>query len=319
MTDDKIKNDNEKANNDEKQYQTEWSFSFDKIGETISRALSGVSDEETRHAEFVEPIGAATSAVARFAGAVGITEVKALESGDNLIEADAKYVGELKFDVADDEDQKTVHMHAARPKDLLEPVRQTLGVLGRRDELYWHIGLSKQIPMMVRFDGIVGPSDVNLSGLQLTGLEVNGNVGPSNIQLPDTANAYNVRLRGGVGQTTLTTSSTNGVAIKIDSGVGQTNVNIPVAAAMTLEIDGGVGSMALHIAPNVAVRVEAKSGVGSINVPKSYKRVSESEEFMGKSGVWETDGFALSSEQVVIRYKGGVGSFRITQEEIQIV
>src|SRR3990172_7744485 len=94
-----------------KESVTEWSFSFDKLGETISDAVNSVvdavsSDEEVKMASFSEEIGAAASAIINLNLSVGETTVKPLAASNNLFEADVTYIGEMEFTATGDTEKK---------------------------------------------------------------------------------------------------------------------------------------------------------------------------------------------------------------------
>lgn len=312
--------DDEKRKNDEKRYETEWSFSFEKIGRKIDEAFASAG-EEIRYDSFSAAVEGATSARIKLAGCVGRLNIRTLENSDNLFEAETAYTGELEFSVTDGpkEGERTVTLRPKHNHNILAPVRQAFGAIGKRDELYWNVAITPNIPVYVDLDGIVGPSEADLSRLILTRLDLDGNVGPSTVHLPESANPYDVKLNGVVGQTTLHAAATKGVRLDANGTVGQTSLNIPANASMNIKINGNVGQTNITLAPELAVRLSANGTIGGLHVPKGLNKVKGGGDFVTKSGVWESQGFALTDQQVIVQYDGGVGSLRINQEEVQVV
>ncbi|MBZ0287305.1 MAG: hypothetical protein K8I30_06805, partial [Anaerolineae bacterium] len=68
----------------------------------------------------------------------------------------------------------------------------------------------------------------------------------------------------------------------------------------------------ISTASDAAVRIMAKTGIGDLDIPPRFKRVSGGEDdFIGKSGVWETPGFNESARQLTIDFDGGIGQLRL--------
>ncbi len=144
---------------------------------------------------------------------------------------------------------------------------------------------------------------------------------------------YDLRLKGGVGETDIDLTNLKVKAVKLDTGigkmvvtlpiqagainasinggVGETQVVVPAGTTGNLDINGGVGEVQISIDPNTAIRVNAHAGLGDISVPKVFNRVSGRGSFVGIDGVWETPDFATADKQIVIDYNGGVGSFKL--------
>jgi hypothetical protein len=162
----------------------------------------------------------------------------------------------------------------------------------RRNELRSEIRLNAGLPLDLDINGGVGESRIDLSALKVTALDVNGGVGRVQLTLPASSSTIDARVQVGVGEIDLT---------------------VPGGAAVTARIKGGVGSTKLTLPLDAAVRVEAHGGVGDVSLPSRFQRVSGSEEgfSLGKSGVWETPGYAAAQQQIHITYDGGVGELRV--------
>jgi hypothetical protein len=308
----------EEKTKNEKRYETEWSFSFENVGKSIDKALAGLG-EDLKVESFSVPKGSAQSARIVVGGSIGRTSITALDAGSaNLFEAEVAHLGEIEF-TASEGAETVVTLRQKHDKDLVAPIKRALGQIGKRHDLYLRIRISPDLPVYLDLDGGVGPAEFDLNQLRLTGLEIDGSVGPVTVNLPTTAAPYSVKAEGGVGGFTINAPSTTHVRLDIEGGVGSTVLNIPADASMDVKLEGGVGGTAVNVAPGVALRLEAEGGIGGISVPKGMRQLKEKGDFVSKGGVWESEGFALSTKRVSIDYEGGVGGFRIKQEQVQIV
>lgn len=279
-------------NPQDKKYVTEWSFSFDRIGESINKLLGsvGVSETEVQHASYSEPVGGALSAKIELGAAVGQISVRALADSDNLFEAELAYVGEIEYHVTGDA-EKTIKLgQKYRRISVGDQLKTVMNQIGNREDLAWNVGLSPNVPLKLEVNGGVGMSRLDLSSLRVIEVELDGGVGETFLHLPATGSRYGV---------------------KIDGGVGATHITIADGAALNLRIDGGVGAVDIHLPDNAAVRVEADGGLGGVSVPAQFNRVRGGEGFIGMSGMWETTGFNLAASQIYIHFDGGVGGLKL--------
>lgn len=275
-----------------KEYKTEWSFSFDKIGQSINEMFGSLSgDEEAQMASFSEPVNGATQARIDIDFSLGEATVQSLVGSDNLIEADVTYIGEMEFKSTGETD-RVVKMRQKSGK-LGGAVKRVFSTFAHRDDLRWDVRLSPEVPLDLDLDAGVGVVNVDLTGVQLRSLEYDGGVGKSTLTLPTGDTDYKV---------------------EIDGGVGEVIVNLPAETATHIKLDGGVGSIKMHIPANAAVRFNVEGGLGAVHMPNTLTRISGKDEFVSKSGVWETPDFASAEKQIVVDYKGGVGSLHVTSD-----
>jgi hypothetical protein len=234
---------------------------------------------------FTERIGNATSARVNLDLDIGKTTLDALSDPNTLIDAEITHFGEINFDVRGDT-QKTISIsHRAS---------QHGGWLWTADtdtkRTWWDISLSPEIPLTLNIDGSIGESIIDLSELQIEGLEVDGDVGDFQITLPATGKTYDVDFNG---------------------GIGTFEVILEQGAAVNLTIDGDVGKFIIDIPADAAVRVDADVDVGNINIPSNFIRLSSGDDLVGESGIWETPGFDEAKVRIVIVFNGGVGDLSV--------
>jgi hypothetical protein len=276
-----------------KSYKTEWSFSFDKIGDSINNLLGSVkiSDEEVKTKQINEPLAGATEAFIRLGLSVGTVTVKASDKPGTLFEADLTYLGELDYKASGDSSKTIELKHKQAEGVSLQPVKDALHRFVNREDLRWLIGISPEVPVKLKLSGGVGKTLIDLSGLKLGGVELDGGVGEVQLTLPAAKDSY---------------------VAEIDGGVGGMHVSIADGAALKLKIDGGVGGVSVHLPEKAAARVEIDGGLGGVDLPKRFKKVKGGDDFITKSGVWETEGYALAAQQIYIHFDGGVGGFKVS-------
>jgi hypothetical protein len=246
-------------------------------------SLGIVTSTETITEQFNVPMGVAESAHLNLDLSVGPLTVDALSDSTQLLEAEITHIGNIRF-VDQGEGKKNVSLMQEKGFDF--------SIFEWPDEdLSWVIGLSPNVPFSIELQSGVGESQLDLSGLQLTGLEVDLDVGRLDLKLPATDEGYSVVVKGSVGD----------VLIAIPSDV---NIN--------LDLDGDVGDFVIEIPDDAAVRLEADIDVGAIHLPSSLKRLSgDADELIGESGVWETSGYDGAEYQITIEFNGGVGDLSI--------
>lgn len=311
-------NDDKRKN--EKRYETEWSFSFEKLGESIGKAVKSVTDsvsettqQEVKHATFNVPLFGTNSAQITISGSVGHTTIDALpETSENLFEAELVYVGEIEFN-ATGEAQKVVSLHTRNEKEVLAPVRRAIGQISNREDLYYRIRIHPSVPVALQLNGGVGGSEYDLEALNLTSLVIHGGVGSTRLVLAEAGDNYDVRLEGGVGAVTLQAPQQPHINLTLKGGVGSNTMHVPTNASMNVHIEGGVGGTSILAEASVALHVAGSSGLGGLDVARHLNRVKYQEEMMNRSGVWESDGYSLASRKVDIVYRGGVGGFNLRQ------
>jgi hypothetical protein len=247
---------------------------------------------EVKQEQFVNPVENATKATLKLALPIAESTVSRGDKHDLLIDADMQFVGEMKFAVSGDT-EKVVMLGPTKDSWLgwLNPqnwVRQS------QDELRSYIRLTPRIPLTLDIQGGIGESRLDLTGLNITRLEMSGGIGEVEIILPGEMPSVQVSLQVGVGQIELVIPPGTGVQAQIKGGVGETEIRLP---------------------PNAAVRIEASSGIGNLDIRyPGLKKLSGDDGFlgfMGVDGVWETEGYNLATHPIHIRYEGGVGQLEV--------
>ena len=248
----------------------------------VESVRRGILDEPTlKQAQVSLPLDNANSASVELAFSVGESSVSALDaaSAGTLMSADLMYLGSLSFGVSGDA-QRMAYLRQSTAITIgwANPVHWTT-------RPRWQVALTPRVPLDLQVQGGVGDADVNLAGLQLQSLRVDGNIGRMNITLPAAGKSFITTIRGGAG----------GIAL-----------NVPAGAASTVQVRGGVGGFALNIAPGAAVRMRVQGGVGQTLLTPGFQRTEATAPGLPTTGIWQTPDFDLATQQVTVEVTDAV-------------
>lgn len=286
--------DKPKRKNDDR--QVEWAFDFANIGDSVKSVFNNLAgDQEVYESTFTSSKAGVERARYEINFAAGTNTISALDSGsEHLLEAHLKHVGEIDFSEEGDAD-KTVKISQKQGEgNVGKSVQQGLRVFGTNEKLVWDVKVAADIPASIQVNGGVGPTKVDLTGMTVSTVAMNAGVGKFTVILPQQA---------------------ADIALDLNTGVGQTQVYVPAGTSGVLDIDAGVGAVDVTIPPNAAVQINAEGGIGSVDVPKSLKRMTK-KEFMEVGGVWQSEGFDLAGERLIIHYNGGVGALHVREADV---
>lgn len=287
----------------QKNYQTEWSFDMSKLADRVTDFAKSVgtrAEEEVRHERFVAALNGAQSATADLHLSVGKTVIHAI-SGENLIEADLTYVGDIRFEVAGDA-EKTVHL--SQEAGGAGFFRNVFGWVGSGQKLNWDIGLSRHVPMDLRIRGGVGKTDMNLQELDVTALRFSSGTGEVSAILPAPDRNYEARIDCGVGKVDIVVPHSADLRLDVNGGTGEFNLEIGENVDLNLNVSAGVGAVNIRLPQGAAVRLAGKRGIGSIRVPDTMARV-------GAGDVWQSVNYETAERRITIHYQGGIGTLHV--------
>jgi predicted membrane protein len=297
----------------EKKYKTEWSFSFDQLGKDIGEFvtnLGGGSEETIRQDEFSAALDGAASAQVRIDFSIGESRLHALTNLDNLIEADLTYVGDIRFVVTGEAEKSVILSQSAKPSDW---ARNIVGWIGSRGKLRWDIGLATGIPIALEVHGGVGEVKLDLTELDLTSFHLYGGTGEIEVRLPDRTDAYPAVIHSGLGELEISIPAHTTVDLNVRAGAGEVDITVGEGANVTARIDGGLGECQIHLPAGMEGRVEASTGIGDIRLNPAFRRISGGDnDFISKSGIWQTANYDDAASRLTLHYSGGVGELKIT-------
>jgi hypothetical protein len=298
--------------------ETEWTFSFESLGESIAQVLNqfGIgADADLQQTTLAEPLNGAQRATVRLDLTVGYATITALPAdSDNLIEVEVTSIGAVEMTAATEGDTKSVRLRQKRTSDTdpFKPVKDAVDTVARGPELYWKVRLSPRLPINLIVNAGLTLDTFDLSGLNLPRLSLDSGTGTTNVTFP--AGVCVAEVEGGVGILEMIVPDEANTTLNLDIGAGTTSLHVGVAG-LRAEVDGGVGNCEVSIPVTAALRVRGESGLGNIDVPERAEAVQFETEFISESGTWQTSDFAFAPNKIDIRYEGGVGSLIIRERQ----
>jgi hypothetical protein len=212
-----------------------------------SRARVGALQSESQSVE----LGDARSV--RVEINLGAGNLELTGGAEKLLEADFNYnVARLKPEV-----KYTNGVLVVRQPDVRGlPVLQ--GITDYRNE--WGLRLNEKVPMDLRVDVGAGTSDLHLTGLSLTRLNVILGAGIYTVDLSgDWARDLDVTIDAGAAEVSVQLPKNVGARVKVDDGLHTID-------ATGLRWDGDVYTNAAYGASEVTLNVDLKAGIGTINL-----------------------------------------------------
>ncbi len=234
---------------------------------------------------FTEPVGEASSADVNLDLSIGRTTITALTDSSNLFEGELTHFGDIEFDVQGDK-HKTIYLKQESYRYNFEDFQWF-----ETEDLKWNIGLNSNVPLSLNINASIGQSIIDLHGLQIDKVDINGDVGETTLTLPAVKKTYDAMINGGIGKFT---------------------INIEDEASVNLTIDGDVGEFTINLPSDAAVRIDAEVDIGNLNIDSRLDKISGGDDdFLSESGIWETPDFASADAKIIIIFNGGIGSLNV--------
>ena len=251
-----------------------------------SMGLVKVSNLTLKTESFSEPLNAARSARVELDLPLGVIDLHALRDSANLLEADITHAGEVAL-LTHGERDRVVQLKTEHPRLIFD----MFNLIETSQEQRSEIRLNGGVPLDLEIQLDVGNATLDLSRLQLTELDVDGDVGQVALTLPATESRYEARIKG---------------------DVGSFQVSIPEAADIDLEIEGDVGGFTVDVPPDAGVRVEARVEIGDVDVPTTFSQLEwKKDDLVGEQGVWESENYEDADRKIVILFQGDIGGLDI--------
>jgi hypothetical protein len=198
------------------------------------------------------PLNGIESARADLSFGAGTNKIYALSDSNSLIEGQLQTYSSPNFSVSTSNDRATIVL-APGPVSIPMMIPIT-------SEETWNVGLNSSVSYQLNLNAGVGQSNIDLSKLLISGGEIDGGVGTSDLHLSGQGK-YRLTINGGVGTIKIYVPAGLAVRAEVDGGLGSFN-RLPnmeevrkdvyetpdfsaAEDAVTLSIDGGVGSISL--------------------------------------------------------------------------
>ncbi|HOA23217.1 MAG: hypothetical protein WBH90_16285 [Aggregatilineales bacterium] len=169
------------------------------------------------------------------------------------------------------------------------------------------LDLTNAVPLDLNVHVGVGAADLDLSGLNVRSLVVEGGVGRSAITLPRQGSLV-LDVTSGVGDLVVEPPAFSDELrieqLHIASGVGKVRMELPDRGKFEAKVESGMGDVTLQVPTELAAYVECTNGIGRVRIePGRFERVGH--------GRWQTPGYATAADRVFIRVDSGMGNVNI--------
>ena len=184
----------------------------------------------TGYVRYNFPLGNTQSAILELELGLDHVTTGRAEDPDQLVVADlvsemdrnvaSNWIGSSRYDPTIEWDGHTVTVRMRHSKDP-ELATSLVGENERR----WRLGLNTNVPFEIVVNGGVGASTLDLTGLIIRRLEVNGGIGEIKVIFPYRDGLLEVVVYGGVGDIEMRVPRGVGASIVIDRGIGDIAIN----------------------------------------------------------------------------------------------
>jgi hypothetical protein len=209
----------------------------------------GPAEREMRIEESVDGVERADF---RIGFAAGTLEVRRLRDSDALIEGELELVTDRQpvWDVSQSGDDARLTLEYA--------TGNFRSWSGRGD--HWDLALSPRVAFTLNADMGAGDATLDLTGLQIRGLEIETGAGRSTIILP-AEGRFDARITGGVGQMVIEIPAEMAARIEVDRGLG--GLEIP---GRFERLGGDVYESENWESSDQRVTIQVEVGVGQVSV-----------------------------------------------------
>jgi hypothetical protein len=231
-----------------------------------------------------EPVGQATSAEVLLDLSINQTRIHPLAEGDDLVLADVYVVNEAELDVSGS-GAKKVELRQSGDTNfnffnfnwLAQPVQP------------WDIGLTTGIPLDLTVDASTGSTQMDLTGIQLQGLDIQSSTGSMQVTLPAGQESF---------------------PFVLNMSTGSMNIEVPEGTGFEMTAEGSTGSLSIDVPEGSGLRVEVTDdGPGSVNLPNGVRKISGDDN--DDEGVYQNEAFETSDNPINITLDLSTGSFNV--------
>ncbi len=166
----------------------------------------------------------------------------------------------------------------------------------------WDLQLSNEVPLALNMSLGLGDSQIDLSDLTLTELDIESGAGRVNVNVGE-QQMDRVRVRAGLGDTALKFAGGSIDRFDFEGGAGSVSVDLTGdwTSDLNAQIRGGLGSIDLMIPSDVGVRIEVNKGLGDVDA--NGLRVDDN--------VYTNDLYGSSDVTLEIELNQGAGDINI--------
>ncbi len=268
--------------------------------------LPSYTNVEYLTTNYSEPIDDSESAGIYLDMDSGDLEIIALPSGNNLVEAEVTFSGEVDFIISGNAERK----HVSLELDDLNSFNFGFQNWISNEQNSAIVELSPNLPLSIEVDLSSGSAVLNLAGLEITELDADN--GSGNLTVVFASGSYPTNLNTGSGSLIIT--SEDGVVFDLEADVGSGRIILDLVEEVSgyLDLSSGSGSITINVPETLGVRVNGSTGSGNISVPSSFVKTRGSDSIgPSEDGTWESANYLTADYQVVFDVSVGSGNLRI--------
>ena len=172
----------------------------------------------------------------------------------------------------------------------------------------WKLEFSPEIPLEMNVDIGAGNGELDLTGLQITDLDLDLGAGDCEVRFeePNEAEMNTLRLDTGASKVEIVGIGNAGPEkVVVNGGVGDLTLDFsgdwPNSA--DAEVTAGIGSITLRLPDDVGVRVETEGGLTNV----------ESGDLRRSGDAYVNDAFGEAELELLIRIRTGIGNLRLVE------
>lgn len=182
-----------------------------------------------------------------------------------------------------------------------------LGVPTGNTRNEWELEFTPQVPLAMEINIGAGRGDLDLTGLQLTELEVKSGAGDFDLRFNEANQAVLETFALETGASRVEVRGIGNASprrMTVQGGVGDISLDFTGEWVRSAEIDitAGVGSITLRLPDNVGVKVETE-GLSNVNVSGFHSR----------DNGYVNDAFGKTEVELLVHITAGVGTINLRQ------
>jgi hypothetical protein len=245
------------------------------------------------------PLSGAKSATVKVVFGAGKLEIEAGTS-DQLFSGRFRYnVERWAPDVAYDGDVLTIEQGGTE---------EDWGIPTGNVRNEWELEFSPEIPLEMDLKVGAGDGKLDLTGLQLAGLDLDVGAGDFEVRFdePNEADMHHLTLDAGASRLEVTGIGHAGPEqVHVQGGIGDMTLDLTGAwpGSADVKITAGVGSVTLRLPDDVGVRVETEGGLTSVDA-SGLRRTGDA---------YINDAFGEADTELRVQITAGVGSIRLVE------
>jgi predicted membrane protein len=246
---------------------------------SLGCSVNGVSLDVVEVGELIketEIVGRDDADEVRVQLKMGAGELQIDGGADELLEADFSY------NVADWEPEVDYHITDGNGRlTVRQPRSDKLSIRGNiRYE--WDLKFNDDVPLDMRIECGAGQSDIELSSLNITKLDMKLGAGDVDIDLSNNTSLTDFELDMGAGNVSVNLNGDweHNVDVSIQGGVGQTTIYLPENIGVRVRVDKGIGDVDTsglyrdgntyvnkdYEESDTTIEVNIQAGIGQVNL-----------------------------------------------------